>query len=305
MLVLIGDYVTKKIEFYSMENVLSITDKSFHVQDGISVFKYLLNGNVASGSWDTRINVWNPKTWSSIQVYKGHTRAIWCLDQIDVDTIVSGSEDKTIHIWKISTGQTKMKIDTGLEVYSVKVLLNGFQIACGLYGSFRVEDLRIYNYRSGSLVKQLIGKFGFVPVEVLNEQLIASASLDKFVIIWDLVTYSIKHKLSGHRSGVIYVKLLANNLLASAGFDNLIIIWNWLNGSRVFTLTGHSDAFWFSPLDLFDDQTLISGSLDKTIKFWNITNGALIETINIDIQISALAVIKTSEFYLEILFFGV
>ena len=251
---------------------------------------------MASSSNDGTVNVWDPNTWSSIRVYNGHTDRLFGLDQIDSDTMLSGSQDGTIQIWKISTGETINSINVNTTVYSVRFLLNSNLVACGINSGN--ESLLIYNYNTGDFVNSLYGHLSTVnSIEVLNEQFMASASLDKFVIIWDLVTYSIKHKLSGHRSGVIYVKLLANNLLASAGFNNLIFIWNWLNGSHIFTLTGHSDAFWFSPLDLYDEQTLISGSLDKTIKFWNITNGALIETINIDIQISALVVIKTSEFY--------
>ena len=52
---------------------------------------------------------------------------------------------------------------------------------------------------------------------------------------------------------------------------------------------------YLSSLDLFDSQTLISGSLDRTIKFWNIKNGMLIKTINVDIQVLSLAMLNTSK----------
>ena len=48
-------------------------------------------------------------------------------------------------------------------------------------------------------------------------------------------------------------------------------------------------------IDLYDDQTLVSGSWDKTVKFWSITNGTLIQSVNVDININALATLKSSE----------
>ena len=58
-------------------------------------------------------------------------------------------------------------------------------------------------------------------------------------------------------------------------------------------LTGHTSGLFLTSLDLFDEQTVISGSLDQTIKFWNISNRfELIQTINTSFRIGALAVIK-------------
>ena len=51
---------------------------------------------MASISEDNTINEWNPITWSSIQRYENHTDLVNDLDQIDKDTLVSGSDDGTI-----------------------------------------------------------------------------------------------------------------------------------------------------------------------------------------------------------------
>ncbi|MFM7364044.1 MAG: protein kinase domain-containing protein [Cuspidothrix sp.] len=56
------------------------------------------------------------------------------------------------------------------------------------------------------------------------------------------------------------------------------IINNKLIGKLLQTLTGHSDWVWsvaYSP----DGQTLASGSVDKTIKLWNVKTGNLLQTL--------------------------
>ncbi len=256
---------------------------------GIKFLKYLpKNGYVASCSDETEINIWNPNTGESIRKYTKHTISVYGFDQIDEDTLVSGSSDNTIHIWEISTGLTLDIINVTDSINFVKSLSNGL-IACVLH-----ENIIIYEYSTGNLTKTLIGHSGLVnSIDLLHEQFMASGSWDKKVIIWDLFSYSIKYTLSQHDRMVLCVKRLSSNLMASGDESGLIIIWNWLNGSLFYRLKSHTD-FVYS-VDLYDDQTLISGSLDQTIKLWNITNGQLIKTINTDIQIRALVMLQKSK----------
>jgi len=216
------------------------------------------------------------------------------LDQIDNDTMVSGSQDNTILIWKISTGETLKKINVSTSVYVVRIFSVEYkQIVCGIGGSS--NNLQIYSYDTGQLILKLIGHSGNVrSIEMLSEQLMASSGQDQSVIIWDLSSYSIKYTLTGHNSSVHCIKRISSNLMASGDGNGLIIVWNWLTGERIFNLTGHTNMLFLNSLDLYDEQTLISGSVDKTVKFWNITNGTLIRSINVDIQISALAVLNSS-----------
>jgi len=249
---------------------------------------------VASASLDKIVNVWNPNTWSSVRIYTNHSSPVYGLDQIDHDTIVSGSRDRTIRIWKISTGETLRVIDTGLFVSSVKVLLNrNEQIVCGLEGLS--DNLRVYNFSSGILIKTLIGHTSYIySTEILSERFIASGSYETNVLIWDLETYSVKFNLTGHARWVFCVKRLSSNLLASGDESGLIKIWDWVTGVNVHTLIGHNSSIYLSSLDLYDEQTLISGSWDRTVKFWNITNGALIKSIETDFEVIALAMFKSS-----------
>lgn len=250
---------------------------------------------MASASEDYTVNVWNTLTWKSIQRYTNHTSWVRSLDQIDNDKMVSGSADNTIQIWKISTAETLKIINVNMGVYAVRIFsIEYTQIVCGLLGSS--NNLQIYNYSTGNLILSLNGhSSSVVSIEMLSDQYMASGGADQKVIIWDLSSYSIKYTLTGHNYGVSCIKRLSFNLLASGDGSGLIIIWNWLTGEQMFNLTGHTNRLELNSLDLYDEQTLISGSWDRTVKFWNFTNGTLIQSINVDININTLAMLKSSE----------
>ncbi len=292
---MIGSTGSGQIEYYD-NNTFTKISPNFHTST-IWHLKYLpyKNGYVASASNDTTVNIWDTLTWTSIQRYTNHTGWVYSVDQIDNDTMVSGSADSTIRIWKISTGETLKIINVNVRVSVVRVFSIEYkQIVCAKDGSS--NNLQIYNYETGVLVRSLIGHSSRVlSIEMLSDQFMASGGLDNRVIIWDLSSYSIKYTLTGHTNYVRCIKRLSSNLIASEDKNYLIIIWNWLTGERIFNLIGHTNALELNSLDLYDYQTLISGSWDKTVKFWNITNGTLIRSINADIQINALAIFKSSE----------
>jgi WD40 repeat protein len=250
---------------------------------------------VASASADSTVNVWNTLTLKSFQRYTNHTGWINSLDQIDNDTMVSGSGDTTIQIWKISTGETLNIINVNMYVYAVRVFSIEYkQIVCGKLSTS--NNLQIYNYETGALNRTLIGHSSSVySIEMLSGQFMASGGDDKRVIVWDLYSYSIKYTLKGHMSAVFCIKKLSFNLIASGDLNGFIIVWNWLTGERIFNLIGHTSGLNLNSLDVYDEQTLISGSLDQTVKLWNITNGSLIRSINVTFGISCLAMLKISK----------
>ena len=294
---MIGDGGGGQIEYYDKNTFIKISP-NFHF-GAIRHLKYLpfKNGYVASASADTTVNIWETLTWKSIQRYTNHTGWINSLDQIDNDTIVSGSHDTTIRIWRISTGETMKIINVSTSVFVVRVFSVEYKlIVCGLFG--QNNNLQIYNYETGDLIRTLNAHSGNVrSIEMLSEQFMASGGYDQNVIIWDLSSYSIKYTLMGHNSSVQCIKRLSSNLIASGDSNGTIIVWNWLTGERIFNLSGHTNRLELNSLDLYDEQTLISGSIDKTVKFWNITNGTLIRSLDVDVSyVSILAMLKSSEF---------
>jgi WD40 repeat protein len=59
----------------------------------------LLNGDLASGSYDTTINIWNPIDATLKKTLKGHSCGVYSLTTLLNGDLASGSADTTIKIW--------------------------------------------------------------------------------------------------------------------------------------------------------------------------------------------------------------
>ncbi|HLP89165.1 MAG TPA: hypothetical protein VK184_11325 [Nostocaceae cyanobacterium] len=112
-----------------------------------------------------------------------------------------------------------------------------------------------------------------------DNKILASASGDKTVKIWDVATGKELHTLRGHEKWVYSVNFSPNNqILASGSDDHTIKLWDAYNGQELCTLTGHTEMIYglnFSP----DGKILASASIDKTIKIWDVSTGQNIHTL--------------------------
>ncbi|KAN0075952.1 NAD(P)-binding domain protein [Elaphomyces granulatus] len=110
-------------------------------------------------------------------------------------------------------------------------------------------------------------------------KVLASASDDYTVRLWDITTGAWKQTLEGHSSGVKAVAFSPDGkVLASASYDNTVRLWNATTGAWKQTLEGHRgrvSAVAFSP----DGKVLASASHDKTVRLWNATTGAWKQTL--------------------------
>ena len=110
-------------------------------------------------------------------------------------------------------------------------------------------------------------------------QLLASASHDGTVRLWNASTGEPTQTLEGHSGSVNAVAFSPDGqLLASASHDGTVRLWNAATGEPTQTLEGHSgsvNAVAFSP----DDQLLASASRDGMVRLWNAATGEPAKTL--------------------------
>jgi WD40 repeat protein len=255
---------------------------------------------VATCSEDRTVKIWNVSSsfnWTLITAYSQHSSTVFALEWLDNDTLASsGTSDRTIRLWSMTTGQTKRTIQTNENVASLTMLNTNIHLAAGLWNG----DINIYNINDGSLVSSLKGHTSWVMDLVqISGDLLASSSGDETVRIWNLTTNTCKFTLTGHTHYVYGLKQITPNILASGSRDTTIKLWDTTTGQLIRTLTGHTGCIWYS-VDLLNSQILVSGSGDETIKLWNWSTGECLSTIQTPgSRIFAMAVIDMNQQQLQ------
>jgi WD40 repeat protein len=252
------------------------------------------SNHVSTCSSDTTVKIWNISScntnWTLIRDFTNHTNEVFGLEWINEDMIASGGYDKTINIWSIVSGEIFRTINANEDFRSLKLLSNGFYLACGLqYGTINIYDIN----NNASLISSLSGHTYFVNdiVQISDDLLASSGSWDNFILVWNLTTNSPKFNLAGHTSSVFGLKLISSDVLASGAYDMTIKLWNITNEQLIQNLTGHTGVIQWSIDLLSDSQTLVSGSWDRKIKTWNLTTGECSNTFNTGLIINSLTVL--------------
>jgi WD40 repeat protein len=110
-------------------------------------------------------------------------------------------------------------------------------------------------------------------------KLLASASGDRTVRLWDANSGAALQTLEGHSDSVSAVAFSPDGtLLASTSGDYTVRLWDAGSGEALQTLKGHSgpvSAVAFSP----DGKPLASTSGDRTVKLWDAGSGVALQTL--------------------------
>ncbi|KAI9834042.1 MAG: hypothetical protein M1819_003327 [Sarea resinae] len=112
-----------------------------------------------------------------------------------------------------------------------------------------------------------------------DSRLLASASGDKTIRVWEAATGSLQQTLKGHTNRVTSVAFShESRLLASASWDKTVRVWEAATGSLQQTLEGHTDKV-SSVAFSHDSRLLASASWDKTVHVWDVITGSLQQTL--------------------------
>jgi WD40 repeat protein len=197
----------------------------------------------------------------------------------DGQTLASGSEDKTVRLWRVADGALLRTLEGHTDsVWSVAFSPDGQTLASG-GGSTTV---RLWRVSDGALLRTLKGHRGWVRSVALSPdgQTLASGGGSTTVRLWRVSDGALLRTLKGHRGWVRSVAFSPDGqTLASGSGDNTVRLRRVADGRLLRTLKGHADSVWsvaFSP----DGQTLASGSADNTVRLWRVSDGALLRTLN-------------------------
>ena len=202
---------------------------------------------------------------------KGHDdHVITCL-QFHGDRIISGSDDSTLKVWSVGTGECLLTL-TG---HTGGVWCSQYEgdIICS--GSTD-RTIKVWDVHTGQCLHTLFGHSSTVRCLSMYNQICVSGSRDATLRVWDVQTSECKHLLIGHMAAVRCVQYDGVRVVSGA-YDCLVKVWDPVSETCLHSLTGHSNRVYSLQ---FDGRHIVSGSLDTTIRVWDAVNGTLLHVLS-------------------------
>jgi len=246
---------------------------------------------LTSGSYDQTVKIWHIDTGKCLDTLEKHTNRIWSVAfHPQGHLIASGGDDHAARVWELQTGQcTKTFQGHSNAIYGIAHSWQQNLLASG----HEDETIKLWDINLNA--PQGL-KVDLQPFRILhghsnrvfsvafshNGQLLASASADRTIKLWNPHTGQCLKTLHGHGSWVWAIAFSPNsNFLASGSYDHTIKIWDVPSGECLQTLQGHPGsvlAIAFSQ----DGKTFFSSGYDSIVKRWDLETGNCLNTWEAD-----------------------
>ena len=244
---------------------ICISALSSHTQD-VNSLAFSLDGTfLVSGSADKTVILWHIQTGGVIKTFHGHTD--WVLSvsiSPDCTTIASGSADHKIHLWDAQSGEYQCVIDghnNGVSSVNFSPTNSQLLISASLDGTVRQWD--IDGHQIGSTYKG-----NDVVLSSDGTCFVSWKCGGKVATVWDFNSGGVNTELQLPNRRLRCCCFSPDGKFVAGSIGNIIYIWNISSSvpCLVKTLTGHTSDI----SSLIFSSSLISSSIDKSVKFWQI-----------------------------------
>lgn len=211
---------------------------------------------IITGSRDSQLRVWRlPEEGSKryiqtgppandadcpyfVRILTGHSHSVRAISA-NQDTLVSGSYDNTVRVWRISTGQTIHRL-TGhtMKVYSVVLDHKRDRCISGSMDNF----VKIWSIDTGACLFTLEGHTSLVGLLDLHDERLVSAAADSTLRIWDPGNGQCKSTLSAHTGAITCFQHDGQKVIS--GSDRTLKLWNIKTGECLKDLLVDLSGVW-------------------------------------------------------------
>uniref|UniRef100_A0A8B9ZKR6 Notchless protein homolog 1 n=1 Tax=Anas platyrhynchos TaxID=8839 RepID=A0A8B9ZKR6_ANAPL len=256
---------------------------------------------LASASKDGSVRIWDTLMGRCDKILTGHTQSVTCVKWGGDGLLYSSSQDRTIKVWRTCGFVSRASSAAPSPDYVLRTgafepaeaTINPQDVS-GSLAELKEKARQRYEKVRGSGPERLVSGsddftlFLWKPAEdkkplermtghqaLINQvlfspdtRIIASASFDKSIKLWDGRTGKYLTALRGHVSAVYQIAWSADSrLLVSGSSDSTLKVWDAETKKLAIDLPGHADEVFatdWSP----DGQRVASGGKDKCLRIW-------------------------------------
>ena len=187
-----------------------------------------------------------------------------------------------LHVYDFPTLNLQRMIEVeARNIHDLAFSPDGDQLAVGGGNPATEGIIEIFSWPEGKSLHTLREhRDSVTAVAWRSASSLASASLDRRIILWDLRTGSPIQQLEGHSRGVSSLCFLNDKeKLVSTGVDQNIRVWDLTSGELIRSLNNHTLPV--HDLALRPDASglpmIVSAGEDRTVRFWQPTIGRMVK----------------------------
>lgn len=202
-----------------------------------------------------------------IQTLEGHEDWVRAVAVIDERRAVSASDDRTLCIWDVVTGETLRTLE-GHEgwIRAVAVIDNRWIVSAS-----DDKTLRVWDPDSNKELCIHKGHDGVNAVAAIDEDRIISASRDGTLRVLNVMTGEVVRIFEGHEDWVRAVAVIDKRRVVSASDDKTLCVWDLETGTNLRILEGHDEGV--NAVARVDENRVVSASSDHTLRLWDLETG--------------------------------
>jgi WD40 repeat protein len=228
-------------------------------------------------------------TVAAVRSFVGHTanRRVGTLDvSPDGTLLVTGSEDQTCRVWEANSGKPlKVFAAHAAEVTGLAIRPDGKEVASAdESGVIRVWPLAgVDEHDASTEATQSLWAVAVSP----SGHAYATAGADRLVRVYD-ATGKLTRTFADPKAPVSSLCFLDDETVASAGGDRAAFVWSLKGNGSPKQFPGHASVVLaVAPLDR--GKKIVTGSVDRTMKLWDVATGKVLATHDAKSAVCALA----------------
>jgi WD40 repeat protein len=217
--------------------------------------------------------------------YIQHTNLIRSIQvNENCNKLISASNDKTIKIWNLETGECLKSLKKHQSSVSSVLIISNNKFISGSED----KTIRIWDQESHECLNTLTNESGVSCLCLISDIEIACGCNDGSINIWNLDRLTKIKTIRAHDGWIPYLKLTDNFKLISCSSDKKIKVWNLTTFVCQKELIGHLNTIYF----LESNVNLMSCSSDKTIKLWNLETCEILRSILFDHPVYCMEILN-------------